>query len=112
MLHLILPDGNVEHYLTYESINKHSIALYNTENINENSYIVSTDNIVEKLKTGDKTTTLPAIYDSNLHGPLTNKSFSKYRISINIIATSDNVDDIKSIAKNIKNSNITIKSKE
>lgn len=108
MLHLVHENGNVEHYLDFEKIHNHSIALYDKNNLNENSYIISQANLIEKLKTGNNDQTLPALYDSEQHGPLTNESFKKFGVSVMIFATSKNADDIKMTAQNIKNNKIKI----
>lgn len=112
MIHLVHTNGNVEHYTDYEILNKNTLALYDTNSINEHSYIVTTPDVDDTLKNGDDTKTLPALYDSSKHGPLTNTSFSQFRASTFILAVSDNTTDIKTIANNIKTANITIKPKE
>lgn len=106
MIHLLHQNGNIEHYLDFQHINRHTIALYDTSNINEGNYIVSPINIPEMEI--DKEKMLPAIYDSDAYGPLTNESFDKYGISVMILATSKNVEDIKDIAQNLINNKIKI----
>ena len=97
MIMLVKRDGNVEPFLDYEFIKGNMLALYSDDNdVNStNSYVVEANNIELKLKEGIQNSeiklTLPAIFSVKEHGALTNDSFKKFGVPVNVLMFADKI---------------------
>ena len=100
MIILVKENGTIEYYLNHETLNENMLALYG-----DNSYIVETENIEFKLRNGVISgNKLPMIYNTDIHGALTNSNFQRFGVpvSIKIFADKNSQDNIKQTANQLR----------